>query len=594
MDGGARLQEALGDRRLVLRIDPPAQAELVDIVLQLHPRQQIDDAPLEAGQILDPRGAEIDPLRMDVEQRIAGALGFGDAALEMHQGAALVLRGGDRAMLQAIDHVLQDGVREEIGLVPDIGDVTPGDAFGQRRHVLFAPAQRAVGRGNQARQQQPQRLLAGAVEADDREMVGGADLQPRIVQQAAAAFLVVAERLDREAAFGRGRHVAVHRLQLRRQHAVRRELLDHLLVLDLHVLALLLPVDQLLDRARQVLVGVDHSDQRADVELALQREIAADQVEQERRGLREHVVEVFDEELALVELEADQEDLFQPVDDVRALVVRGVVGVDLDRAVDILGDAPGQLPRRQLPLPAELQDALPQQRDHHQLHRQHHHRDQAKPHVLYEDEGEGGQRLSAEERRRDIGIADEAAQRLHLVLDHGRDFRLLDLAEVRDGEAQHPVVELVAQAAQHALAEAALLGVDQLLDPAVHHHEEQEREAQGDQVGDLVELKPLEQGHLRQAEPVDRADRQVQKGRGGLPVRERLLMDGLVHDLLGQVEGDEIEHVGDRDDDQDDRLVAPRVSPDVAEKIVFHARRPRSAPHPARGPNACFHYVPRK
>ena len=38
MNGDARLQEAFGDRRLVIRIDPPAQAELIDIVLQLHRR----------------------------------------------------------------------------------------------------------------------------------------------------------------------------------------------------------------------------------------------------------------------------------------------------------------------------------------------------------------------------------------------------------------------------------------------------------------------------------------------------------------------------------------------------------------------------
>ena len=37
--------------------------------------------------------------------------------------------------------------------------------------------------------------------------------------------------------------------------------------------------------------------------------------------------------------------------------------------------------------------------------------------------------------------------------------------------------------------------------------------------------------------------------------------------------------LGEGDDDQDRHLVAPGVSPDVAEKIVFHARAPhRHAP----------------
>ena len=57
---------------------------------------------------------------------------------------------------------------------------------------------------------------------------------------------------------------------------VDSELLDHLRVFDLHVLARLIPVDQFLDRPGQILVGGDDRDQLADVELALQRQIAAD------------------------------------------------------------------------------------------------------------------------------------------------------------------------------------------------------------------------------------------------------------------------------------------------------------------------------
>ena len=41
--------------------------------------------------------------------------------------------------------------------------------------------------------------------------------------------------------------------------------------------------------------------------------------------------------------------------------------MDLDRAVDILGDAAGELARRQLPLPAQLQDAPAQRAGSAQL-----------------------------------------------------------------------------------------------------------------------------------------------------------------------------------------------------------------------------------
>ena len=47
-------------------------------------------------------------------------------------------------------------------------------------------------------------------------------------------------------------------------------------IFDLNVLARLIPVDQFLHRPWQVLVGGDDGDQLADVEAALERQIAAD------------------------------------------------------------------------------------------------------------------------------------------------------------------------------------------------------------------------------------------------------------------------------------------------------------------------------
>src|SRR3546814_5152287 len=77
---------------------------------------------------------------------------------------------------------------------------------------------------------------------------------------------------------------------------------------DLHVEALLVPVDQLLDRRRQILVGGDDGNQRADVEAAGDREQAAAGVEHEGRQLGQQVVDELHEELALIDLEADVED----------------------------------------------------------------------------------------------------------------------------------------------------------------------------------------------------------------------------------------------------------------------------------------------
>ena len=75
------------------------------------------------------------------------------------------------------------------------------------------------------------------------------------------------------------------RLQLRRHHALGLELVDHLLVLDLHVLTSLIPVDQFLDRRRQILVGEQDSHDGTDIHLAGNGEVAADQIDREWRRL---------------------------------------------------------------------------------------------------------------------------------------------------------------------------------------------------------------------------------------------------------------------------------------------------------------------
>src|SRR4029450_3414356 len=106
-----------------------------------------------------------------------------------------------------------------------------------------------------------------------------------------------------------GLHPPVH-------HLFHGELLDDLAELHLNIEPLLVPVDELLDRRRQVLVGRDHGHQLPDIERASEREIAPHRVEQEWCQLGEEIVEELDEELPLIKLEADVVDLRQPIADV--------------------------------------------------------------------------------------------------------------------------------------------------------------------------------------------------------------------------------------------------------------------------------------
>ena len=125
-----------------------------------------------------------------------------------------------------------------------------------------------------------------------------------------------------------------------------------------------------------------------------------------------------------------------------------------------------------------------------------------------------GRRLAAEKGRLDEGIADEAAERLDFILHHGGDFRRLDALEHTGREAQHAVDELEAEAAQHALAEPALVGIDVEFEQAVDDDEEQEGAADSAiSIWKRLRLNAVEQNErLDGAEPVRQVEDEPQEG----------------------------------------------------------------------------------
>ena len=133
--------------------------------------------------------------------------------------------------------------------------------------------------------------------------------------------------LVHQADIGRG-DLAVQRLDLFRrfeqralvEHIRNLELLDDLLVFDRHVLLVLIEVEQLLPRRRQVFISGEHRDQRAERELALDHKITADQKEQEWRKISDQIVEEFNEEFAIIDLEPNIVNFTQALRDVGKLV----------------------------------------------------------------------------------------------------------------------------------------------------------------------------------------------------------------------------------------------------------------------------------
>ena len=299
--------------------------------------------------------------------------------------------------------------------------------------------------------------------------------------------------LDHERA-GERRVVACRSVLLgSRQQPLRREVLDDLIVFDLDVEPLLVPVDQLLQRRRQLPIGGDDGDELADVEAAAQRQIAADRVEEERRHLGQKIVQELDHELALVDAEAQVEELEEAVADLGPLPFVGVVDVDGLDAVDDLADPPGEPAGGELALLSEPQELAAQPRDDDELDADHARRHQAEPEILHHDEDERGRGLRAEKGRQDERVADEAADRLDLVLDDGRGLGGLHVAKRIGREAQNQREQVEAHPAQHALAERALGDVDPVLEDAVDEHEEQEQPRQAEQQRQAIDLEAPEE-----------------------------------------------------------------------------------------------------
>ncbi len=142
----ARLQELGRDVPVPHRVEPAAQAELIDVLVELHRLQQPDHLAVERGEVGDAGAFQIQPIVAGIEPGIAGAQGLAHAALEMPQALAFILRRLHRTVLQAIEQVLAQGQREEVALLADIGEAPSGDGFRKRQQVLVAVAELAGGR----------------------------------------------------------------------------------------------------------------------------------------------------------------------------------------------------------------------------------------------------------------------------------------------------------------------------------------------------------------------------------------------------------------------------------------------------------------
>ena len=273
--------------------------------------------------------------------------------------------------------------------------------------------------------------------------------------------------------------------------AFHRELADDLLVLDRHVGPLLIPVDQLLDRRGQVTIGRDHRDELADVEGAGQRQIAANGIEEERRHLREEIIQILDGKFAPEKIGANFIQYTEPATDFGFRKWSDTMDVDRGRPLNDLADAARQFAGLDLALAGKTQLFPPQARDHVGLDQHDTQGDQTQPVALDDNEQRRRCRLHAEECRLDKCVAGKPADRLNLIFDDRCGFGRLDGADVFRSKAQQQGKELEADAPQHALAEHTLRHVDDIFERAIDEHKRQKNEAQRHQQLGATEVEAI-------------------------------------------------------------------------------------------------------
>ena len=127
-------------------------------------------------------------------------------------------------------------------------------------------------------------------------------------------------------------------------------------------------------------------------------------------------------------------------------------------------------------------------------------------------------------------------------------------------ESQHAIDEFEADAAQHALSEPTLVGIDIKLEETVEHDKRQEYQAQRYQhphTGKLQALEHFDMPDQRQVES------DMHEGLRIAGMFEALALNRPVDDLLWQIERQEVRDHRGRDNQQYPDLLQPGVRPNI-------------------------------
>jgi len=139
-------QDLLGEIGALAGVDRAAQAERIDVLVELDMLQHLHHAGQQVGRSGGARQLVVDPVGGGIERRIAGPLRLAPECLADRLCRGVVGRRGDRPVLQAEQQVVAHREREQVGLLADVGRPRAHDVFGHLEEILVIEPDRAAGR----------------------------------------------------------------------------------------------------------------------------------------------------------------------------------------------------------------------------------------------------------------------------------------------------------------------------------------------------------------------------------------------------------------------------------------------------------------
>ena len=407
-----------------------------------------------AGQLIPPvvdvlAGAQIgepgvQPIRLGAVQTIARPLCLDRGAVGFHG----VPEDGFRARPQRHQQIVPDGALKQIGV--RIGIADPRRKHGLMQLCQIMPRHRdpPAARHGLAHQKLCQSVAFGLVGHLKRDARAFGYFEVQIIQDRIPVRCAQRHMFQHNWAAQMRDFIGLAFEQARVDLAPRGETFNDHIPPQRHVLRLVVIGQQFLPRARQILVGGQGRDQRAHRDLPLDRKIPPHGIEKERCQLGDEVVEKLHEEFLLVDLEADLEQLAQPVGEQRQTVTPAAVGAQIGDTGGGLADFRRQVPHFLDPLFVQQVDLPLQHRDEIRLQRDQCDARQPEPRGLQEEEQQDDQHLPRLEHRLGNRIAHQPAHRLCLRGDHRHQLALTGVFEIAARKTHHPRDQLIAEATQ--------------------------------------------------------------------------------------------------------------------------------------------------